>query len=204
MLLRDEDDPERRRKLSTIYAHAMRASDMINDIALAARPPKPEFAEVDAEEIVREVIAELQPAADDQATRLTLHIEGEPPIIEADAVQIAVAVREIVINALESLKRSTKRGEISVTVESDDANHLAITLADNGPGMDERARRHLFDPFFSGYESGRGLGFGLTKCWQIVQVHGGTIVVDSQPRCGTQVVLRIPAQQFSAETQGSD
>src|SRR5687767_1922318 len=44
LLLRDERDPERRRKLSTIYAHAMRASEMISDMALAAQPPRPALA----------------------------------------------------------------------------------------------------------------------------------------------------------------
>lgn len=204
MLLRDEQDPQRRRKLSTIYAHAMRASEMINDIALAARPPAPEFGDVDAIALVQEVVRELQPLAEEQATdmKLTVHNIRPPLPIEADAIQLAIAVREVCINALEALKRSTRRGELSVTVAQPDAATIEIIVADNGPGLDARAKRHLFDPFFSGYESGRGLGFGLTKCWQIVDAHGGSILVDSQADRGSQFTLRLPAKHPARATAG--
>ena len=195
VLLRDEPDPERRRKLSTIYAHAMRASDMINDIALAARLPRPDFAAVEPVAVVGDVVAELQSAAEEQATGLTFEHVAGMPVIEADASQLAMAVREIIINALESLKRSTRRGKVVVAMRTDEDGIAEITVVDNGPGLDARARRHLFDPFFSGYEAGRGLGFGLTKCWQIVQAHSGAIVVDSQPESGTTITLRLPASQ---------
>ncbi|MDA0284815.1 MAG: ATP-binding protein, partial [Planctomycetota bacterium] len=43
--------------------------------------------------------------------------------------------------------------------------------------LSESEREHLFDPFFSGRQAGRGLGFGLSKCWQILRMHGGSIQV---------------------------
>ena len=190
VLLRDEEDPERRRKLSTIYAHAMRASEMINDIASAARPPKPAFEKVDLSILVADVVEELTPAADEQATRLTFRNAESSKIVDGDREQIALAVREVVVNALEGLKRSTRRGEVDIALGSA-GDFAEIVVSDNGPGMDDRARRHMFDPFFSGYESGRGLGFGLTKSWQIVQSHGGVIVVDSQPQRGTTCTIRL-------------
>jgi len=202
VLLRDEVDPERRRKLSTIYAHAMRASEMINDIALAARPPKPNRADVDAVAIVREVVAELNAMAQEQGAELRLqHADSALPL-EADEVQLAVAVREVVINALEAVRRTAKRGEVTVEVAAGADQHVEITVADNGPGLDARAQRHLFDPFFSGYESGRGLGFGLTKCWQIVQAHGGTIAVDSQVNRGCTMTIRLPNVQSAKREAG--
>jgi signal transduction histidine kinase len=56
---------------------------------------------------------------------------------------------------------------------------VEIIVTDDGPGLSEREREHLFDPFFSGREAGRGLGFGLCKAWRIVTEHGGTIRVSS-------------------------
>ena len=67
-----------------------------------------------------------------------------------------------------------------------------IEVTDNGAGLDERSQRHLFDPFFSGREAGRGLGLGLSKCWRIMELHGGQIAVQSKPGCGTTVTLRLP------------
>ena len=65
-------------------------------------------------------------------------------------------------------------------------------IADNGPGMDQNVLRHLFDPFFSGREAGRGLGFGLSKAWRIVTAHGGRLLVDSRAGHGATFTVCLP------------
>lgn len=191
LLLRDERDPERRRKLSTIYAHAMRASDMIKDMALAAQPPRPEMAEANLAQIIGEVVAELAPAAREYEVQIDFAETSEhDAMVDGDATQLAVAVREICVNACEALRRSGRPGLVEISLTAT-AEQIDVVIRDNGPGLDARARRHLFDPFFSGYESGRGLGFGLTKCWQIVDAHGGEILADSAAGKGTTITLRL-------------
>ena len=67
-----------------------------------------------------------------------------------------------------------------------------VEIADSGPGIRPEVRRHLFDPFFSGREAGRGLGFGLSKAWRVVGLHGGQIVVVSEPGEGAAFIIRLP------------
>jgi len=69
---------------------------------------------------------------------------------------------------------------------------VRIHLRDDGPGLKPEERRHLFDPFYSARQAGRGLGLGLSKAWRIVSNHGGRIEVESQPGCGATftIVLR--------------
>ena len=62
----------------------------------------------------------------------------------------------------------------------------------NGPGLSDKDRVHLFDPSYSGREAGRGLGFGLCKCWNIVSGHGGRIEVDSVPDVATAFRVFLP------------
>jgi C4-dicarboxylate-specific signal transduction histidine kinase len=112
-------------------------------------------------------------------------------VVQGDAVQLAVAIREICINASEAIRRSARAGRIEIAIAASGADRVEVIIRDDGPGLDARARRHLFDPFFSGYESGRGLGFGLTKCWQIIDAHGGEIVVDSTAGEGATFTLRL-------------
>jgi C4-dicarboxylate-specific signal transduction histidine kinase len=50
----------------------------------------------------------------------------------------------------------------------------------------------LFDPFFSGREAGRGLGFGLSKCWRIVTDHGGQVVVQRPAGTGAEIDILLP------------
>jgi C4-dicarboxylate-specific signal transduction histidine kinase len=50
----------------------------------------------------------------------------------------------------------------------------------------------MFDPFYSGREAGRGLGFGLSKCWRIVTDHGGQVVVHCPAGGGAEVSILLP------------
>ncbi|HEX5471500.1 MAG TPA: ATP-binding protein, partial [Lacipirellulaceae bacterium] len=86
-------------------------------------------------------------------------------------------------------------GCVSIALQetADDGRRRAeIIVRDNGPGISEDVQHHLFDPFFSGREAGRGLGFGLSKCWRIVTDHGGEVVVDSPANGGAQISILLP------------
>ena len=78
----------------------------------------------------------------------------------------------------------------SITIEcgshEDSARRWAVvSVHDQGIGLSPIEREHLFDPFFSGRQAGRGLGFGLSKSWRIVEQHSGRIESESSPEAGT-------------------
>ena len=94
--------------------------------------------------------------------------------------------------ALEALAED---GRLEISSQLDDGRNgrfARVTVRDNGPGFDEQVRRHLFDPFFSGRAAGRGLGMGLAKCWWIVQMHEGSIEVESQASKGATFSIALP------------
>ena len=179
LLLPGETDPERRRALTTIGGQAYRIRDMIGDLMLFARPPAPQFATIRLDQVAAEVVAKLSGAASER--ECTLMLEASDPVeIRADAVQVAVVVSNLVRNALEA---SPRGGKVVVTVSSrgDDAGQGGgrLTVSDHGAGLTSTDLEHLFDPFYSGRQAGRGLGFGLSKCWRIVELHGGHMTVRS-------------------------
>ena len=70
-------------------------------------------------------------------------------------------------------------GKIKISWEvNNDA--LVVVIEDDGPGIPEDQVPIVFDPFFSGREAGRGIGFGLTKAWRIMQLHHGDIRVENR------------------------
>lgn len=74
---------------------------------------------------------------------------------------------------------------------------VTIRVSDDGPGITDEVRRHLFDPYYSGRQAGRGLGLGLSKAWRIVVTnHGGTIDVDSQPGHGATFTVHLPKHRY--------
>ncbi len=188
LLLRDEADPERRRDLALMNAQAMRVNEMIADLRLFATPPELERTALDLTALVARLISEMQPLAAAQKTTLCL-VEGACAVrLEADPVQLTVALRSLCQNALEGLG-SGGRVEVAVNLDGDKAS---IAVADDGPGISADERLHIFEPFYSARQAGRGLGMGLAKCWRIVSEHGGRIEVASRGGVGAVFTIRLP------------
>jgi signal transduction histidine kinase len=106
-----------------------------------------------------------------------------------------MALRAVCVNALEALGAG---GHVDVSAEQvsdvpgEDGDWVRIQVSDTGPGISAEVRRHLFDPFFSGREAGRGLGLGLSKCWRVVDCHQGRIGVSSESEKGTTFTILLP------------
>jgi len=189
ILLRDETDGNRRQNLATIGAQALRVRDMIGDLMLFARPPAPLPRRLLLNEIAESVVERFAETARSRSCRLALAAAG-PVLATADSTQLQVVLSELIRNSLEAIAPSGDviPSEIIIGLERSTvaAKPCAVlSVTDNGPGLSEQDRVHLFDPFYSGRDAGRGLGFGLCKCWRIVTEHGGWIEVDSVPRVAT-------------------
>lgn len=195
-LLEEESDPERQRKLAAIHRQAMRAHEMISDLMLFARPPKLRKASCDLGQLVRRVVDEVATLAEERETKVVCECSAETLQVRADETQLAVAIGAIIKNALEAAGNG---GNVQVTVrrQPDHAGQLAeVLIRDDGPGISDEVRRHLFDPFYSGREAGRGLGFGASKCWRIVTDHGGHVIV-RRPPVGAEVAIQMPTHDAS-------
>lgn len=194
LLIADEANPERRRELAVMNSQAMRIFEMISDMMLFARPPRPQLTECDLSAIVDRVLSELAAKIAERNTIVERSGGDRPLTVIADGVQIAVALRALCENALNVMGRG---GKLTLNVERrlserDRRGEAVVVVRDTGPGISPEVRRHLFDPFYSGRRAGRGLGMGLAKCWRIVTNHGGTLDVESQPEPGATFTIRLP------------
>ncbi len=197
-LLRDEQHPDRRRALEAIRQQAMRAHEMISDLMLFARPPALALQPIDLTELLSKIAAEQATECERRNVRLTLQLPDAPVGIVADTQQLTVAINALCTNALEAIGTD---GTIEITLREITQRKnpktqasVAIEVMDTGAGITDEVRRHLFDPFFSGREAGRGLGFGLSKCWRIITDHGGTITVSSESGAGTVIRIELPSE----------
>jgi len=193
LFLRDEANPQRRRELATINRQAIRVHEMISDMMLFARPEPPSFEPVAVSALLEKVCHELASEAADRRVELRLSPVAEDLLVSADPVQLAVAIRAALVNALEALSDG---GKVDVSADADESaseRAVEIIVRDNGPGIAEDVRRHLFDPFYSGRAAGRGLGLGMSKCWRIVTNHGGEVILDAPLGVGTTVRITLPA-----------
>lgn len=189
LLLKDERDPQRRQMLQAIGAQAYRIRDMIGDAMLFGRPPAPKLQSVDlarvASEVLSKQVAEL--ATDKCVVSVEIPSELE---LRADPVQLSIVLTELLRNSRQALL-AAGGGEIHVRAKSRE-EAVEIEIEDHGVGFSGSERQHAFDPFFSGRQAGRGLGFGLSKCWRIVRQHGGQIEIESASGGPTTVRVTWP------------
>jgi signal transduction histidine kinase len=197
-LLKEEQHPERRRRLAAINTQAFRAHEMLADMMLFARPPQLKIETVDLVPLVDSLTSELAGEATEQQTQIVRRSDADSVRVDCDPVQIRVAIRALCINALEAIAAG---GTIVIdlcerTVSDRDTpkSHVEIAVIDDGPGIPAEILAKIFDPFFSGREAGRGLGFGLSKCWRIVELHGGQLTVDNQPGRDASFTISLPAR----------
>jgi len=90
-----------------------------------------------------------------------------------------------------------------ITVSTQQVNDWAeVRISDTGAGMPAEVRARIFDAFFTTKEVGKGTGQGLAIAYNVVvEKHGGTIDVESEPGQGTTFIIRLPLQQPEAETE---
>lgn len=191
LFLHDERDPERRRELALVNAQAKRVYEMIADMRLFARPPKPEPELIDAAEVVDRALAELRDELARRSIELIRRGEPGPFRMEADPTQLTVALQAMCKNSAEAIGHD---GRIEVTL-THRGREVELRVDDTGPGIAPEVRKLLFDPFYSARQAGRGLGLGLSKCWRIVVTnHGGRIDVERSPSGGASFRIRLPKQ----------
>ncbi len=193
-LLAGETDPDRRHALATIGAQAYRIRDMIGDVMLFARPPQPRPEPIDLTAVVREVASQLTNEARESGIHIQYDMAAEAPIF-ADPVQLRIVIASLLQNSVEALSGG---GHVTLAVRSiqeSGRRWAQLTIGDNGPGLTDLEREHLFDPFFSGRQAGRGLGFGLPKAWRIVTLHGGRIDFETPATGGAKFTVHWPAER---------
>ena len=173
LLLREIEHPEHRRQLGVIVAQVKRAYEMIADVRFFARPPQPEPTSFSLSDELKVLVAEQTPLMAE--TGVVFHTDIDPEkesVVEFDPVLFHIAVNVLCNNAREAVQLTS--GTVWLRLCRAE-NAWEIIVKDDGPGVSEEIRPLIFDPYYSGRQAGRGLGFGLPKAWRIMQLLGGSI-----------------------------
>ena len=145
-------------------------------------------------ELVRQVVDEFRDISSSVARRLELRAPVERFPVHADPEAIALAVRNLLDNAI---KYSPESSPVNVSVERR-GDLTGISVEDQGPGIPEREQREVFRKFVRGASARslnvKGTGIGLAMADQIVKAHGGKLELASEPGHGSRFTILLPAQ----------
>ncbi|MBD3295876.1 MAG: PAS domain S-box protein [Candidatus Omnitrophica bacterium] len=187
---RRADDPEILKKLETIRGKVEESRGIINNLLKYARFRPPEFEEIDLYDHLKGIAEIASLKMDDKANVRTDLDPVKNMTVEADKAQIEAVVNNLLNNAYDAVE--TGKGEIILRAYREEV-FIRIEVEDNGKGMGEEQLERLFEPFYTTKEIGTGLG--LSICSQIMESHGGSIDVESQPDKGTKMSIVLPVQR---------
>lgn len=183
-------DPKDKRTAMLLHQNAQRLSEMITQLMRFAKPDPAQVVAIEAATLVDDAIEMLCRLPERQNARIELNLP-ETPSIEVDRIQIGRALAAVIENALQAV--SPENGVVEIHAACDlPGEHLVLTVADNGCGMDEQTLRHACDPFFSRKPAGRRRGMGLAVALRFVESHGGRLRLDSREGAGTRVIIMLP------------
>ena len=117
------------------------------------------------------------------------------PKVMADRAQLQVVFLNIIINALDAMK---KAGTLTVTTRHENGEWVIVRFADTGCGIPPDVMGKIFKPLFTTKIEGKGTGLGLAISQDIVENHRGTIHVESMLGEGTTFIIRLPLQENSS------
>jgi signal transduction histidine kinase len=98
-----------------------------------------------------------------------------------------------------ALKAMPEGGELSVDFTRPKKNELSIRIVDSGRGMTPEEKARMFEPFYSRFDGGRGLGMAVVR--QILDSYAGRIAVHSEPQVGTDVRITLPYRDMPSSEQ---
>ena len=141
-------------------------------------------------ELMRSGADAISPKAEDKGIELVINVAPDLPQVEVDAGRLALALGNLLENAITYTDRG---GRVMLSVAKHEGD-VAITVADTGIGIPREHLPHVFDRFFRvpGQRRGTGTGLGLAIAREIVTAHGGTITCGSEPGSGTVFRILLP------------
>jgi PAS domain S-box-containing protein len=177
-------DGKKAQVLKEIVSRIDALDQMMKDLLLFARPPKPRHAPTDLVPLVTTTAHLL--SEDPALKEVDVEVEGSAPTISADPDMLRIVFQNLLINGAHAMHG---KGRIRVAIGAVDSR-CQIAFIDSGPGIPTEIREKIFTPFFT--TKTRGSGLGLPTAKRLIEAHNGQIAIDCPPAGGTAVVIRLP------------
>jgi len=174
--------------------------NLVNNILVFAKPMQPQKAPADLKKILEHAIAMAEKGIMDKQIDLQTKF-GKVPPLQVDASMMGEAFLNVIRNAVEAVE---DKGRISVLLKYDqsDKKSVVVEIEDNGGGIDGTDMPHIFNPFFTSKKYGTGLGLSQVK--KIIELHQGTIDIQSKKNEGAKVSIMLPARKEETLLEGID
>ncbi len=164
---------------------------------LYAKDLRPELERTDLKELLNSIHNLVSKTTNERGIQFKTEVDPNLPEVLCDPGLIHSVVMDLVSNAIDTCAAQQYEDggpAISVAVRHPlRSDHVVVEITDNGEGMTEEVRRHIFTPFFS-TKKRLGTGMGLTLTARMVSAHGGRMNVESRPGKGSTFQVFLPIE----------
>ncbi len=176
---------------NTILKECLRCQDIVKTLLSFSRPVASEFIPVNLNQVAEDTLRLL----DHQFRRyqsITLNMNLTSPLehIYGNEAQLKQVILNLLTNAVDAVEED---GQITIETFVKN-NQVGLRVCDTGCGIDPNNKDMLFEPFYTTKQVGKGIGIGLSTCYNIVREHNGEIIVDSEVGQGSCFTVLFPIQ----------
>ena len=209
-VLKEEDQGSftegQRHKVSLIANTTQRLSVLVNDIldfsSIKHGKLKLNKSRVDLSAIAELVFSTMKPIICEKDITLSAQIAPEARYLNADEFRL----QQILFNLTGNAAKYTEKGFIKLVANISDTK-LVIEIVDSGVGIPDEKRKSLFRPFeqvhVEGHHTASGTGLGLSISRQLVELHGGSLELDSRVGQGTKVSMTFPSDLIASMNEST-
>ncbi len=181
-------NPEQAKLMDIVLTESRRVSRSIDQFLSLAAPGKEIFTTFDLGEVMRETMTMLKMSGElDGRTAVKGNFETTRLDFRGSPGQLKQVFWNLTRNSLRAMPDG---GELSIDFVRENRDRVALRFADTGRGMSGEEKARMFEPFFSRFEGGLGLGLAVVK--KIVDDYEGQIRVLSEALRGTEILITLP------------
>jgi signal transduction histidine kinase len=180
----------------TILKECLRCRDIVKTLLTFSRHAPASLSLVALNSVVSDTLRLLQHELSKRSgIQIKMELEENLPVLKGNEAQLKQVVLNLLTNALDAIKDS---GCITVRTFLERGARLCLEIRDTGCGIPPEHLDKLFEPFFTTKPVGKGIGIGLSTCYNIVHDHGGSIQVSSNSGQGSSFTVVLPLSEECA------
>ncbi|CAM5781996.1 ATP-binding protein [Brevibacillus borstelensis] len=174
-----------RHYLPLILQEIERVNHIVTELLMLSKPSEPNYREVSLTEVLHSILPLMKGEAALHGIEIVDLLEKDTRL-EVDVEQLKQILLNLMKNSIEAMKHG---GSLCIGSKVIDST-VQIRVADTGSGIPPEHLVRIFDPFFSLKEEGTGLGLPISR--RMVENHGGSMQIFSEPGKGTEIVISLP------------
>lgn len=186
-------EDENYESIDLIYRAGERAAKVVRGLLDFARQEQYDFKRADVNETIEQALDLVRYQLQSANIEVFLNMADDLPVVIASVEHLKSVWLNLLVNARDAVQSLPDNRFIEIVTRlSTDEDRVQVLVRDNGKGMSQAELDHIFEPFYTTKDPGKGTGLGLATCHRIVEQHSGEINVVSTEDEGTTFIIHLP------------